>query len=91
MITTMDILCLHFYDYKSAFTGSEGNMRYRIYKAEHEKEDGEKEALLSVTVWKGPYAFDHTKEEKIVKEFPFTEEGQKEAVNWLNDEYTILG
>lgn len=90
MIKKTDILSLHFYDYKMAFTGGDGMMRYRIIKAEHEKEDGEKEAYLQVTLWKGPYAFDHTKEEKISHEFAFSEQGQEDAVNWLNEQSTLF-
>ncbi len=88
MIKKTDILSLHFYDYKMAFTGSEGVMQYRIIKAEHEKEDGKKEACLQVTAWKGPYAFDLTKEDKISHEFTFSEQGQEEAVDWLNEQST---
>lgn len=45
------------------------------------------EATLETTVWKGPFAFDTTTEEKITKEFPFTEEGRLELVEWLNAMY----
>lgn len=92
MIEKSDILCLHYFDYKMPFTGSYGNMRYRFFKVEHELESGEKEARMLVTVWPGPYAFDHTsKEVQKSHEFEFSENGKDAAVDWLNeiaDEYT---
>ncbi|BBF43690.1 hypothetical protein lbkm_2378 [Lachnospiraceae bacterium KM106-2] len=88
MIKKESILTLHFFDYGEAFTGSDGNMRYRMMKVEHEVEEEKKEAKLLVTVWPGPYAYDHTEEEKKQsREFAFSEEGKSAAVDWLNEEY----
>lgn len=89
MIKKEDILTLHFFDYKQAFTGSYHEMRYRFIKEEHEIEEGKKEAVLLVACWKGPNAYDHTDESEITrKEFEFSEEGKEKAVEWLNDMYT---
>ena len=39
-------------------------------------------------MWKGPYCYAHTpEEERTVKMFPFSVEGQDEAIKWLNDQY----
>lgn len=89
MIEKTDILSLHFFDYKMAFTGSYGNMRYRIVKVEHELEEDKKEVKLLTTIWAGPYAYDHTEEEKENKEFEFSEEGKNQVVDWLNEQYIL--
>lgn len=57
--------------------------------------EGEKDAapaaevtVLRVTAWPEPYCFDATPDEqKIWKEFPFTEEGIVSGVEWLNEQY----
>lgn len=88
MIQESDILCLHFYDYNMPFTGSDHNMRYRIIKKVEESEKEEKIETFEATIWPGPYAYDHTDASlKVKKEFPFTKEGEREVVAWLNDEY----
>ncbi|MBD5460351.1 MAG: hypothetical protein HDR26_05335, partial [Lachnospiraceae bacterium] len=45
-------------------------------------EEGKK---LKATVWPEPFCFQVTPEEKKTgKEFPFSEEGVEEAVEWMN-------
>ena len=59
-------------------------MRYRMEKAAK----GEEETVLLVTVWPEPYGYDATpEEEKIHREFPFSEEGIRSGVDWLNEQY----
>lgn len=90
MITNSEIYSLIHYEYGVPYSGIYGGMRYRIARSPLERVFGKKEkgeAELEVIVWKGPFAFDTTKEEKITKMFPFTEEGRCEAVKWLNEQY----
>lgn len=65
---------------KEAFTGSDGKLRFRLYKEKNEEED-----VLRASYWLGQYCWEATKEEeKETKDFPFTTEGIWEAVEWLN-------
>jgi hypothetical protein len=81
MITYDDILSLNFYK-KEKFTGSCHGMRYRICKCESESGD-----VFEVTAWNGPYIYSVTPDsEKTVASFPFTEEGKKQVVDWLNEQ-----
>ncbi len=65
---------------KEAFTGSDGKLRFRLYK----EKAGEQE-VIRASYWKGPYCWEATKdEEKESEDFPFTTEGIWEAVDWLN-------
>ena len=82
MIQRKDILSIP-YMKKSAFTGSYQGMRYRL-----KKENAEEADVLRVDIWEAPYAYDVTPEEqKENKEFPFSEEGICQAVEWLNDSW----
>ena len=58
MIDRHSLLELNFYK-KSPFTGSDGNMRYRVEKIEFPIPDteDEKEVKLQATIWPGPFAF----------------------------------
>ncbi len=86
MITPEDILNLNFYK-KERFTGSYLGMRYLICK---EKDgDGDDAAdCLKVYAWPGPYIFDKTPDEKKVSaSYPFSDEGRRMVVDWLNQLY----
>ena len=90
MIKENDIYSLIHYEYGLPYSGDYNGMRYRIARNPLERVFGKKEkgeATLETTVWKGPFAFDTTTEDKITKEFPFTEEGRLERVEWLNAMY----
>lgn len=77
------ILSLEYYNYKGIFTGSIKDMRYRI-----EKKEEEEEKIFLVHIWHGPYNFEVTsKEEMLRQEFAFTEDGAKEATLWINEVY----
>lgn len=68
---------------KSRFTGSERGMRYCVRKIEKEEI-----SYLEAMVCPGPFSVDKTKPELFVKkEFPFSDEGRKAAVDWMNEEY----
>lgn len=78
MIKTEDILNLNFYK-KEKFTGSYQGMRYLIKKDED---------VFIATIWPGPYNFASTPDEqKTVASFPFTEEGKKQVVDWMNEQW----
>lgn len=84
MITTEEVLNLNFYK-KEKFRGSYHGMRFQL---ELEKEEGNDH--FNVYVWPGPYTFANTAPEKIMKNtFPFTMEGKQQAVDWLNETYTV--
>lgn len=92
MITMADILNFNVYK-KEAHTGSDRGMRYRLgceeivekIQTESGEEQEEKKKVLAVYIWPEPFAFDQTKDEqKERKEFPFSREGQKQALEWLN-------
>ncbi len=83
MIERKDVMPVNFLK-KEKFTGSYRGMRYRMEKAAK----GEEETVLLVTVWPEPYGYDATpEEEKIHREFPFSEEGIRNGVDWLNEQY----
>ncbi len=89
MIQRQELLALSYYE-KAVFTGSLEHMRYRIEKtmraAENEEEKPEK--LLRATIWEGPYAFDHTADEKkTTHEAAFSEDGLCSLVDWMNRQF----
>lgn len=66
---------------KTTFTGSYQGMNYML-----RKQSGEEGDLIEAIHWPGPFIFTVTPEEKKVRQsFPFSQEGIKEAVAWLND------
>lgn len=67
---------------KSKFSGSEGKLRYILRK--YSGEDGE---FLEAVCWHGEFCSDATpEEEKSTKHFPFSEDGLKQAQEWLNQQ-----
>jgi hypothetical protein len=59
-------------------------MRYCVRKV-----DQEGISMLEAAVAPGPFSVDKTKQELFTKkEFPFTDEGRRLAVDWMNEEYT---
>ena len=77
-VTRQMIFPLAFYK-KSKFNGSKGKLNYRIEKVSGDEKD---EFLL--TVWKGPFCYDATKEEKTTYRYPFSDEGLDAIVEQLN-------
>lgn len=87
MINRKDLLSLGFYK-KSPYTGSDGKMCFRLEKTTvTEPEEGDR---FLATVWKGPFAFAHTTEEKITHLEDFTDEGLDKSVDWLNEEAALF-
>ena len=80
-IKDTDIYKLNYFTYNRAFTGSYGNMRYRLVR----KKVGDEEAVLSAEVYPQPYCWEETEDEKKqIRDFAFTEEGRSEMIEWLN-------
>lgn len=76
-------IIFNYYNYKAPYLGSYHGMRYYLAR-EGEKPDFQ---LVAIT-WPEPFCIDVTPEEqKVKKEFPFTEEGYEEAVAWLNQQH----
>ena len=68
---------------KEAFTGSDRGIRFWIGKVTVGEEE-EAQDYQRVTVWPEPYAWKHTPDEqKISKDFAFSEEGLDEIYEWL--------
>ena len=65
---------------KVEYTGGYKGMRYML------KNCGE--GNMEVSVWPEPLCYSKAdKETMIKKQFPLTNEGKEEAVNWLNETY----
>ena len=90
-----DVLSFQYYEYGQAFTGSYRQICYRIAREPLENVhfvpvDKREPAVLRAELWKGPLSSTKTQEEKLVRDFPFTEEGKEQAVDWINDNYTDM-
>jgi hypothetical protein len=88
-----DFFNFNHYNYGEAFFGSCHGMRYRLARNPLKNViftpvDQRGEATLDATVWPEPYSYGMTADEKkTTRQFPFTEEGFAEAVQWFNDQY----
>lgn len=89
---------LYVLDYykKNTFMGSIGNMNFRVYKVETEREkvegaEPENELQLEAVCWPGPLIYDKTPEEKKIRQyFPYAEEGLVAITKWLNEQHDRL-
>lgn len=85
---------------KQKWSGSFQGMRFLLHRIVEEKPEDAGEAsepegkqekeqvFLEAIVWKEPYSFEATpEEEKQRHRFPFSEEGRKLAISWLEDTY----
>lgn len=80
MIRKEQILSLEYYRYGGTFTGSFSGMRYRV-----ERIGEEEEYKFFVHAWEEPYNYETTEKDKMKEiEFPFSEEGAQQVVDWLN-------
>lgn len=89
MLTYEEVLNMNYYK-KTSYTGWMGGMRFLIKREEPQIAEGEEPAapIFHVWVWPGPYIFDLTPaEQKYTATFPFTEEGKKQSVDWINQQY----
>ena len=82
MIKYETVLSLPFLK-KSRFTGSERGMRFCLKMIKKEEV-----SLLEASICPGPFSTDMTDPALFVSaEFPFTEEGKNQAVDWMNAQY----
>lgn len=70
---------------RSIFKGSYRGMNFWLQKTGEEENP-----VLTATAWKGPFNFDTTKEEKISKDFPFSDEGIALADEWLTEQQRVI-
>lgn len=70
---------------KNVFKGSYRGVNFYLQKIEEEDKK-----MLEVTLWKGPFILEKTTEEKIKKQFAFSEEGIDEAGDWIAEQQNIL-
>lgn len=69
------------------FTGSHQGMRYCIRKKGDEKQGDS--VVLEALVWPEPFNLEHTDEAFVEqKEFPFSDEGRTQAIEWLEERYS---
>ena len=83
----MENIILYSIEYykKSVFKGSYRGMNFRIAKG-----GGDDAPVLVATAWRGPYILEKSKEEPLIKEFEFSDEGLAEADAWLTEQQKIL-
>ncbi len=94
MIKDNDLYGIKHYLYGEAYYGSDSGMRFRLAREPlknvvfaSEEKRLEDDPKLRAEVWFGKLSYEKTPEEEITsKDFEFSEEGYKEAVNWLNDQ-----
>lgn len=68
---------------KEDYTGSMDGMRYMLRK----KTTGE-ESCLEVLLWPEPFCYGKTpKERKLRNEFPLSQHGLEQAIDWMNGQY----
>lgn len=92
-INEKDFYGIRFYEYGKPFYGSYKGMRFKLarnplknvfFASQEEKEDG----VLEATIWPEPFSFEITPDEKkTTAQFPFSEEGRKQAVAWFQKQY----
>lgn len=75
---------------KERYTGSYEGMRYMLEKKDFpEPEEGSNEekkpSCILACVWPEPFSYEKTDEEKkTFAEFPLSEDGVTEALNWIS-------
>lgn len=95
VIRREDLFPFIHYEYGEAYYGSFGNLRYRIAREPLENvhftpPEKRGEASLRVVLWPGPYGYAATEEaKKTVQDFPFSEEGLRQASEWLDQKMRI--
>ena len=72
---------------KLELLGSDSGIRYMFRKEERGDGEDSDSPVLCCYIWPEPYGFGATDPEKIrSRDFPLTQEGKAEAVNWINEE-----
>lgn len=85
MLTYDEVLNLNYYK-KTTYTGWMKPLRFLIKMEKTEEGD----AIFHAWVWPGPYIFDLTDDSlKIDTTAPFTEDGKREIVDWINEQFDL--
>ncbi|MBQ2706048.1 MAG: GNAT family acetyltransferase [Agathobacter sp.] len=85
MLTYDEVLNLNYYK-KTSYTGWIKPLRFLIKMEKPEKS----EAIFHAWVWPGPYIFDLTDDSlKLDKTASFSEDGKREIVDWINEQYDL--
>ncbi|MBQ8627707.1 MAG: GNAT family acetyltransferase [Agathobacter sp.] len=85
MLTYDDALNLNYYK-KTTFTGWMKPIRFLIQRETPEEGD----AVFRAWVWPEPYTFSLTDDSKKIDfTAPFTEEGKRQIVDWINKQQEI--
>ena len=74
---------------KSEYPGSDAGIRFMFRSVTvTNEESGEEEKVMRVFIWPEPYCLTKTDPEKITsRDFPLTQAGKEEAVEWINREH----
>ena len=93
MLTYDEVLNLNYYK-KTTYTGWMEGMRFLIKREQPTiidpatNEEKPEDPIFHVWIWPGPYIYDLTPaEQKLTARFPFSEEGKRQAVDWINEQY----
>lgn len=83
MLSYDEALNLNYYK-KTSFTGWMKPLRFLIKMENPEEGD----SIFHAWVWPGPYIFDLTDDSlKLDITAPFTEDGKRQIVDWINKQY----
>lgn len=90
MVVREELLALEFYKSRP-FKGSDKGIRYMVQNVKKklsEDEAGEEINLLKAYIWPEPFCFEATNDNlKQSSEFPFSEEGLCQAIEWINENH----
>lgn len=83
MVDEKVIMPFNFFKYGGKYTGEHYGMRFRIVR------QGEKpDFVFAASCWRGPLCYEQADKALMLnREFPFSESGRKEAIEWLLEEY----
>ena len=85
MLTYDEALNLNYYK-KTSFTGWMNPLRFLIKQEKPEEGD----PYFHAWVWPGPYIFSMTDDSKKIEHTaPFSEDGKREIVDWINEQYEL--
>lgn len=95
MLTYDEVLNLNYYK-KTTYTGWMEGMRFLIKREQPTiidpatNEEKPEDPIFHVWIWPGPYIYDLTPaEQKLTARFPFSEEGKRQAVDWINEQFEL--
>ncbi|MDE5883844.1 MAG: hypothetical protein K2H29_01995 [Oscillospiraceae bacterium] len=75
-----DIPGVYYFEAGNYFTGSRGNLNYKIIPGKDEEENG----ILTISIWHGLLCSDLVEMEET-RTFALTSKGQQEMLDWLRE------